>query len=104
VYAIIDFAGKQYKVEKDQVIYTEKVKNVEPGSDLILDKVILLKQDDEVKTGTPYVEGAKVIAEVLEHGKDRKIHVIKFKRRKNYRRKMGHRQQYTALKVKDIQG
>ncbi|HOB16148.1 MAG TPA: 50S ribosomal protein L21 [Defluviitoga sp.] len=104
MYAIIDFAGKQYKVEKDQVIYTEKVKNVEPGSDLILDKVILLKQDDEVKTGTPYVEGAKVIAEVLEHGKDRKIHVIKFKRRKNYRRKMGHRQQYTALKVKDIQG
>lgn len=104
MYAIVDFAGKQYKVEKDQVIYTEKVKNVEPGSDFILDKVIMLKKDDEVKTGAPYVEGAKVITEVVEHGKDRKIHIIKFKGRKNYRRKMGHRQQYTALKVKDIQG
>lgn len=104
VYAIVDFNGKQYKVEKEQVIYTEKVKDVEPGNEVVLDKVVYINNDQERKSGKPYVEGARVISEVLEHGKDRKIQIIKFQGRKNYKRKKGHRQQYTALKIKEIEG
>ncbi|RAO99366.1 50S ribosomal protein L21 [Petrotoga sp. 9PW.55.5.1] len=104
MYAIVDFNGKQYKVEKEQVIYTEKVKDVEPGNEVVLDKVVYINNDQERKSGKPYVEGARVITEVLEHGKDRKIQIIKFQGRKNYKREKGHRQQYTALKIKEIEG
>lgn len=104
VYAIVYFNGKQYKVEKDQVIYTEKVKNVDPGNEVVLDRVIYLSKGDQKKAGQPYVDGAKVITEVVEHGKDRKVKIIKFEGRKNYRREKGHRQEYTALKIKEIEG
>ncbi|PNR97149.1 50S ribosomal protein L21 [Petrotoga sp. 9PWA.NaAc.5.4] len=104
MYAIVDVGGKQYKVEEEQIIYVEKVKSVEAGDEITLDKVLFLKTDENSKVGTPYVDGAKVVAEVVEHGKDRKVQIVKFEGRKNYRRKKGHRQPYTALKVKEIQG
>lgn len=102
MYAIIDFGGRQYKVEEGQSLLTERINGVELGTDYEFDKVILVKNDSDVKVGKPYVEGAKVIAEVVEHGKDRKIKIIKFKGRKQYRRTTGHRQQYTEVKIKKI--
>ncbi len=102
MYAIIDFGGRQYKVEEGQSLLTEKINGIEPGTDYEFDKVILVKNDSEAKVGKPYVEGAKVIAEIVEHGKDRKLKIIKFKGRKQYRRIKGHRQQYTEVKIKKI--
>lgn len=104
MYAIIDFGGKQYKVEEGQVLYTETVKGIEAGSEYVFDKVVFLKSEDGVKMGKPFVEGASVKAEVVEHGRDNKILVVKFRGRKMYRRRMGHRQNYTALKITKIVG
>ena len=103
MYAILEFGGKQYKVEEGQTLYTEKVNGVEPGSSFVFDKVLFVKKDDSVKVGSPYVQGAKINAEVIEHGKDEKMLVVKFRRRKMYRRVNGHRQQFTALKITKIE-
>ena len=73
--------------------------NGDPGTKLTFDQVLLTADGDEVKTGQPMVTGAKVLGEIVEHGKERKIYVFKFKRRKNYKRKTGHRQQYTEVKI-----
>ncbi|MDO7975662.1 50S ribosomal protein L21 [Oceanotoga sp. DSM 15011] len=103
MYAIIDFGGKQYKVEEGQTLITEKVNGVEAGSEFVFDKVIFFKNDAETKVGKPFIEGGKVTAEVVEHGKDRKIKILKFKGRKNFRKRKGHRQLYTELKIKTIE-
>ena len=76
--------------------------NGDPGTKLTFDQVLLTADGDEVKTGQPMVTGAKVLGEIVEHGKERKIYVFKFKRRKNYKRKTGHRQQYTEVKITDL--
>ena len=101
MYAIIETGGKQYRVSKGDVLKVEKL-NVEDGSECEFDRVLLVNNDSEVITGSPYVENAKVVGEVIETKKDKKIIVFKFKRRKNYKRKKGHRQIYTKLKIKDI--
>lgn len=101
MFAIVETGGKQYRVTPGEVIKVEKLP-VEEGREVELGKVLLTAQEDEVKLGNPYIEGVRVKAQVLGHGKGRKILVMKFKKRKNYRRKRGHRQPFTALKITDI--
>jgi large subunit ribosomal protein L21 len=101
MYAIIETGGKQYKVSKGDILKVEKL-NYENGAECELDKVLFVKNGEDIVTGSPYIDNAKVIGEVLSTEKDKKIIVFKFKRRKNYKRKKGHRQLYTKLKIKDI--
>ena len=102
MYAIIETGGKQIKVEVGQKIYTEKL-DVEAGSVYTFDKVLLVS-GDSTKVGTPYVKGAKVVCEVVKHGKQKKILVFKYRPKKKYRLTKGHRQPYTKLVVKSIVG
>ncbi|QDI91024.1 50S ribosomal protein L21 [Salicibibacter halophilus] len=101
MYAIIETGGKQVKVEEGQSIFVEKLP-AEAGEDVTFDKVMLVG-GDETKVGAPYVEGAKVAGKVEKNGKGKKIIVYKFKRRKGYRRKQGHRQPYTKVTIDSIQ-
>ena len=103
MYALVEIKGKQYKAEKGSLLKIDKLAQVK-GESIDFDSVLLVKNEGEVKVGTPYVEGAAVKATVEDHGKDKKVVVYKFKRRKNYRRKQGHRQQYTLVRVEDITG
>lgn len=102
MYALVEIKGKQYKAEKGTVLKVDLLSE-EAGSKVEFDSV-LLTSDKEVKIGTPYVENAKVTATVDEHKKDKKILVMKYKRRKGYRRKQGHRQRFTLITVNDIKG
>ena len=102
MYAVIETGGKQHKVTEGEIIRVDKL-NAEPGAEVVFDKVMMVKTDDDaIKVGQPYVENVSVTAEVLEQGKAKKIIVFKYKRKKNYQRKQGHRQQYTAIKIKAI--
>ncbi|MCG7332932.1 MULTISPECIES: 50S ribosomal protein L21 [Salinicoccus] len=100
MFAIIETGGKQLKVEEGQTIYVEKI-DAEAGATFTFDKVLFVG-GDSVKVGVPTVEGATVSAKVEKHGRGKKIDVVKFKRRKNYKRKQGHRQPYTKLTVDKI--
>lgn len=100
MYAIIETGGKQIKVEEGQEIYIEKL-NVADGDSVTFDKVLFVGGDD-VKVGSPIVEGATVTAKVEKHGRAKKIIVFKFKAKKNYRRKQGHRQPYTKVVIEKI--
>ncbi|CDZ99825.1 50S ribosomal protein L21 [Jeotgalicoccus saudimassiliensis] len=100
MFAIIETGGKQVKVEEGQSIFVEKLE-VEEGAEFTFDKVLFVG-GDSVKVGVPTVEGATVTATVEKHGRGKKINVIKFKRRKNYSRKQGHRQPYTKLTIGKI--
>ncbi len=102
MYAVIKTGGKQYKVSPGDTIRVEKLPG-EPGQEIELNEVLLVGDGEEVKIGQPLVEGAKVIATVLNQGRSRKIIVFKKKRRKNYKKKRGHRQFYTELQIKEIQ-
>jgi large subunit ribosomal protein L21 len=99
MYALVEIKGKQYKAEKGSLLKVET-----KGESVDFSSVLLLKDEEKVKVGTPYVDGAKIKAVVEEHGKSKKVIVRKFKRRKNYRRKQGHRQQFTIVRVEDIVG
>lgn len=101
-YAVIQTGGKQYTVNEGDVIRVEKL-DAEAGDVVDLDNVLLIG-GDETKVGAPYVEGAKVTAEVVKNGKGKKIIVFKYKAKKNYRKKQGHRQPYTELKITSILG
>ncbi len=103
MYAIIETGGKQYRVQEGDVITVEKL-TAEAGDQVELDKVLVLSDDNGVKVGSPYIEGAKVVAEVVENGKGKKIIVFKFKSKKDYRKKQGHRQPYTMLKIESLTG
>ena len=100
MFAIIETGGKQVKVEEGQSIFVEKLE-VEAGAEFTFDKVLFVGGDN-VKVGVPTIEGATVTATVEKHGRGKKINVIKFKRRKNYSRKQGHRQPYTKLTIGKI--
>jgi large subunit ribosomal protein L21 len=102
MYAIIETAGRQYKVEEGSVVYVDKTK-IEPGNPITFDKVVMISKDDSVSAGKPYVEGAKVVGTVVENVREDKVMIIKFKGRKMYRRNRGHRQTYTAIKVDKIE-
>ena len=99
--AIIETGGKQYRVRQGDTIVVEKLP-VDEGQEVVFEKVLMVKTDDELKIGRPLVEGAKVAGTVLEHGKDRKIIVFKYKAKKNYRRKQGHRQPLTRVRIETI--
>ncbi|MCQ2350423.1 MAG: 50S ribosomal protein L21 [Paludibacteraceae bacterium] len=101
MYAIVEIAGQQFKVEKDQTLFVNRL-NEERGAKVEFDKVLLLDADGKVKVGTPVVEGAKVLAEVVSHVKGDKVIVFKKRRRKGYRVKNGHRQCFTEIKVTDV--
>ena len=100
MYAIIETGGKQYKVEQGDVVFVEKL-GVEEGETVTFDKVLVVGGDD-VKVGTPYVDGASVEASVVKNGKDTKIIVYKYKSKKGYHKKQGHRQPYTKVEIKAI--
>ena len=100
MYAIIETGGKQIKVEAGQEIYVEKL-NGEAGDTITFDKVLFVGGDN-AKVGVPFVEGATVTAKVEKHGKQKKITVFKYKAKKNYHKKQGHRQPYTKLTVDAI--
>ncbi len=101
MYAVITTGGKQYRVEQGDVLRVEKL-NAQEGDTVDFDNVLMLGKGDDVSIGTPYVEGGKVSAEVRAHGRADKIEIVKFKRRKHYRKQMGHRQSYTELVIKEI--
>ncbi len=100
MFAIIKTGGKQYKVSEGDVIKVEKIQ-AEAGDKVEFDQVLLVS-GDEMKVGNPVVEGAKVKAEVLDQKKDKKVIIFKFKAKKNYRKKKGHRQPYTLVKIEKI--
>ena len=101
MYALIDYKGKQYKAEKDAVIQIDKI-YAEKGSSIDIDTVVLVSDGDKVKVGSPYVKGAVVKVVVEDTFKDDKVIVLKYKSKKDYRRTIGHRQQYTNVRVTDI--
>ncbi len=101
MYAIIETGGKQYKVHEGDVIFVEKLA-VEEGANYTFDKVLAVSKEGEVVFGRPFVDNASVEAKVLEQGKGKKIIVYKYKPKKNYRRKKGHRQLYTKLQIEKI--
>ena len=100
MYAIIRTGGKQYKVEQGDVITIEKIDS-EVGGNVSFD-VLMLCDGDRISVGQPTVSGALVNAEVLEHGKAKKVVVFKYKPKKNYRKKQGHRQPYTKVKILEV--
>lgn len=101
MFAIVEIAGKQYKVENEQQLFVNKLQN-ETGDSLTFDKVLLVDNDGKAKVGAPAVKGASVSAKVLEHVKSDKVIVFKKKRRKGYRVKNGHRQDYTKIQIESI--
>ena len=102
MYAVIETGGKQYRVQEGDVITVEKL-NAEAGEKVTFDKVLLLNDDKEVKVGTPYL-AETVTGTVVENGKGKKVIIFKYKAKKDYRKKQGHRQPYTAVKIDSLGG
>lgn len=102
MYAIIETGGKQYKVREGDVLYIEKLATP-VGEKIQFDKVLFVANGDDIKVGTPVVEGAVVSATVNEHGRGKKLTVFKYKPKKNYSRKQGHRQPFTKVTVEKIE-
>jgi len=101
MYAVFKTGGKQYRAATGDVIKVEKIE-AEKGATVELDQVLMVGEGEDVKVGTPYLDGGKVTATVVDHGRRDKIKVIKFKRRKNYRKQMGHRQFFTQIEITGI--
>ena len=101
MYAVIKTGGKQYRVSEGQTLKIEKLPN-EPGDSIEFDQVLMVGEGDDIKVGSPFVDGSKVKATVVAQARAKKINIIKFKRRKHYMRRMGHRQYYTEVKITGI--
>ncbi len=101
MHAVVETGGKQYRVAEGDVIRVESL-GVEPGDKINLDKVLMVSDGETIKIGQPVIEGGKVEAEVVSNGRGKKIRIIKFRRRKHHRKQMGHRQNYTELKITKI--
>jgi large subunit ribosomal protein L21 len=101
MYAVFRTGGKQFRAEPGKKIRIPTME-VEPGASVTFDDVLLASDGKDVQVGAPLIDGAKVMAEVVRHGRDRKIIVFKRKRRKGYRRKQGHRQGFTEIRVDEI--
>jgi large subunit ribosomal protein L21 len=101
MFAVIETGGKQYRVTTDSVIRVEKIAGSD-GSLIEIDKVLMLERDGDTIIGNPVVQGAKVVVEIIRNIKDKKVIIFKKIRRHNYRRKRGHRQMLSLLKVKEI--
>jgi large subunit ribosomal protein L21 len=102
MYALMEFKGKQYKAEKGALLQVDKI-DADPGSAVDIDSVLLVS-GEKVVVGSPYVPGVKVQTVLEGHKKAKKIIVFKYKPKKDYRRKQGHRQQYSVIKIQDIVG
>ena len=102
MYAVVATGGKQYRVQEGDTLRIEKISG-EVGSDVAFDQVLMVSDGDDVKVGQPVIENAVVNGTIVEQGKGRKILVFKYKRRKRYRRKQGHRQLFTAVKIGTIE-
>lgn len=103
MYAVIETGGKQYRVTAGDKLRVEKLQ-AEEGASVSFDKVLMLGKDDAPVVGAPYVEGASVTAKVIENGKDDKVIVFRYRRKKNYRKFRGHRQQYSFVQIEGING
>ena len=102
MYAIVEIGGRQHLVEPEKTVKVDRLQDA-PGSEITLDKVLAIRDDEgELHVGRPYLEDAAVKARVVQQGRDRKITVMKFKAKKRYRRKKGHRQHFTALQILGI--
>ena len=101
MHAIIETGGKQYKVQEDSLLYIEKL-NAKPGETVEFNRVVAVIEGEKVKLGSPYLSGANVAGKVETHGKQKKIIVFKMKPKKNYRRRQGHRQPYTKVRIESI--
>ena len=103
MYAVIESGGKQHRVEEGEVLKLEKLE-LATGETVEFDRVLMVGSGADVKIGTPVVEGGKVSAEILSHGRHEKIRIVKFNRRKHDRNETGHRQWYTEVKITGIEG
>ena len=103
MYAIIETGGKQYKVSEGDIVFIEKL-DVNAGDTVTFDRVKAVSVGSEFKVGAPTVEGAVVTAKVVANGKGKKIYVMKYKSKKNEKKKIGHRQPYTKVQIESIQG
>ena len=102
MFAVIETGGKQYKVIEQDIIFVEKL-DANEGDEIVFDSVLGLSDDNGFKAGTPTVAGAKVTAKVLKNGKNKKIYVLKYKSKKNEKKKIGHRQPYTKVQILKIE-
>ena len=103
MYAVIETGGKQYRVSQGQRIKIEKL-DAAAGDTVNLDKVLMVANGEDIKVGTPYVKGGQVTAKVAAHGRNDKIKIVKFRRRKHYRKSAGHRQDFTEIEITAISG
>jgi len=101
MYAVIEAGGKQHRVVEGETLSIEKIE-VPTGEKIDFDKVLMVANGDNISVGAPYVSGSKVTAEVVAHGRGEKVSIIKFRRRKHYRRQAGHRQWFTEIKITSI--
>jgi large subunit ribosomal protein L21 len=103
MYAVVESGGKQHRVIEGETLKVEKL-DLATGDTLTIDQVLMVGEGESVKIGAPYVDGSKVTAEILSHGRHDKVTIVKFRRRKHHRKQMGHRQWYTELKITGISG
>ncbi|HED33484.1 MAG TPA: 50S ribosomal protein L21 [Gammaproteobacteria bacterium] len=103
MYAVVKTGGKQYKVAQDQYLKVEKLEGNE-GDTIELDQVLMIADGDKLKIGSPILDGGKITATILSHGRHKKVEIMKFRRRKHHQKRTGHRQYYTEIKVTAING
>ena len=103
MYAVIESGGKQHRVKEGETLKLEKIE-VATGESVEFDRVLLVGEGESVNVGTPYVEGGKVVAEVVAQGRHKKVKIVKFRRRKHSMKQAGHRQWYTEVKITGISG
>jgi len=101
MYAVIQTGGKQYRVAQGSTLKVEKI-DADAGASIELDKVLMVADGDDVKVGTPYLDGGKVTATVKAHGRGKKVMIVKFRRRKHHMKRQGHRQAFTEIEVTGI--
>ena len=101
MFAVVQIGGKQYKIQEGDIIFVEKLDKPE-GETIIFNDVFAISQDNEFKVGTPTISGASVSASVVKHGKEKKIYVMRYKAKKNQKKKIGHRQPYTKIQITAI--
>ncbi|MCL2062750.1 MAG: 50S ribosomal protein L21 [Candidatus Cloacimonetes bacterium] len=102
MYAIVDFMGYQFKIEKDVTIKVPFMANLEVGNEVKIENILMIHDEENVCFGTPVIETASATAEIVKHGREKKIIVFKKKRRKGYRKTQGHRQDFTEIKIKEL--
>ena len=103
MYAVVKTGGKQYKVAQDEYLKVEKLEGNE-GDTIELDQVLMIADGDKLKIGSPMLDGGKVTATILSHGRHKKVEIMKFRRRKHHQKRTGHRQYYTEIKITGING